>query len=190
VESDAPSATTADRDPGEGFERRYAAKVAEIEARRRSEATTPLWLSHHDPDEYERCLVVGGRHVCRRCAVFYGVGFTVALTTLAGLRPWPEELDLWFIWLLCIPGTVEFVAEAVGLIRYDARRQALLTVFVGAAYGRGLAYELDDRWSWEFWGPVLVFCTIWFVAVWIGRARAVRAARRIPTRPVGADEGR
>ena len=40
----------------------------------------------------------------------------------------------------------------------------MVTALVALAFGRGLAIEIDDRWSWAFWGPVLVFCSIWFAA--------------------------
>ena len=32
---------------------------------------TPMWLSHHWPPDYDRCAVVAGLHVCRRCLVLY-----------------------------------------------------------------------------------------------------------------------
>ena len=52
---------------------------------------TPLWLSHHYPHEYDRCIRVGDSHICRRCSVFYPVTFAVMFATLAGLR-WPRGL--------------------------------------------------------------------------------------------------
>ena len=48
----------------------------------------------------------------------------------------------------------------------------MVTLALGPALGTGFAHELDDRWSWVFWGPVLVFCTVWFFAALIGRRRA------------------
>lgn len=124
-----------------------------------------LWLAHHWPDQYqERCFRVGSHHVCRRCAALYPVGFLVAVLAALGLPPWPVELDPLPIWLLSLPATVAFVGEAIGLFRYSARWQVGTTLVTAVAFGRGLGYELLDRWSPEFWWPVLVFGGIWFAA--------------------------
>ncbi len=157
-----------ERDFDAEFERTVAA-IEERESEHR--AAKGLWLSHHWPDEHDRCVVVRGRPVCRRCLTLYPVALLVAGLSLAGLAPWPERLDLWFIWGLCVPATIEFVAEQVGLIGYSARRQIVATLMLAPALGRGFAHELDQSWSWEFWGPVLVFCSVWFVATLLGRSR-------------------
>jgi uncharacterized membrane protein len=151
---------------------RFDAALAEIEARHAEErAGKQMWLTHHWPDEYERCVVIGGRHVCRRCLVLYSSSFLVAALLLAGVSLWPERLELWLIWGLCIPASIDFVGEQLGLFRYSARRQLAVTLLLGPALGAGFAHELDDSWSWEFWGPVLVFCTLWFFAALTGRGR-------------------
>ena len=56
------------------------------------------------------------------------------------------------------------MAEKLPGTPYSARRQIVVTALVALAIGRGLAYEIDDRWSWNFWGPVLVFGSTWFAA--------------------------
>ena len=45
-----------------------------------TEAGTPptmraVWLSHHQPDHLDRCVVVGGRLVCRRCLALWPLTF-------------------------------------------------------------------------------------------------------------------
>lgn len=145
-----------------------ARREAEADDRR---ARRSLWLTHHWPNEYDRCSVIGGRHVCRRCLTLYPIAILVAIVGLAGFVPWPDRIDVWMIWLLCIPATVEFLAEKLVHVAYSPRRQIVVTALVGLALGRGLSYEIDDRWSWEFWGPVLVFCTIWFVAAGVRAQR-------------------
>ncbi len=150
-------------------EARLTALIAEQRARRAGEddaerARKALWRTHHWPDEYHRCAVVGGRHVCRRCLVLYPIALTVMAVSLAGFQPWPERLDLWFIWLLCVPATLDFLAEKILGTPYSAGRQIVGTAMVALAFGRGLAIEIDDRWSWPFWGPVLAYCSIWFAA--------------------------
>ena len=149
------------------------ARLAAIGARERDrEARRNLWLSHHWPDEYhERCITIGSRHVCRRCAALYPLGIAIAILSLAGWPPWPTSLDPWPIWLLSIPATVAYCAEAVGLIRYDPRIQVATTLLAAVAFGHALSYELNERWSPEFWGPISVFGGIWFVFTALGWQR-------------------
>lgn len=142
---------------------------ADEDARRR--ARRQLWLTHHWSDEYDRCAVVAGRHVCRRCLALYPLAFLVAALVATGVVDWPAALDPWLVWVLCIPATVEYLAEKLAGVAYDARRQVVVTLAVAVALGRGLALEFDDRWSPTFWGPVVVFGSIWFLA-------AASAARR------------
>ena len=45
-------------------------------------ADTPLWLSHHHPEAYDRCAVVAGRHVVDEAldpSDRYGVGLLVRM---------------------------------------------------------------------------------------------------------------
>jgi hypothetical protein len=148
----------------------FTAKVVEIENRNTQErARRGMWLTHHWPEHYDRCAVIAGRHVCRRCLVLYPLTLTVAFATLAGLLLWPRSLDPELIWLLSIPGTIEYAAEQLGLLKYRARRQIAATALTAIPLGRGMSYEFDQRWSWYFWGPLLVFGTIWFATTIIGR---------------------
>lgn len=135
-----------------------------------------LWHTHHWPEEYHRCAVIGGTHICRRCLALYPVAFMAMVLQLAGVSLWPEAFDPWLIWALCIPATAEFVAEKLAGLAYSARRQAITTLVVAPALGRGLAYELDDRWHWYFWGPVLVFGGGWFAAAVLAYQRQMMAA--------------
>ena len=133
-----------------------------------SRARQAIWLAHHWPDHYERCVVVGARHVCRRCLALYPLTLVVMALSLAGAAPWPESIDPWPIWLLCVPATLEYVADALRWTSYSPRRQVAVTLLVAVALGRGLSYEMANRWSWEFWGPLLVFGTVWFVSAVVG----------------------
>lgn len=134
---------------------------------RRSEhrAKRQMWLAHHWPKDYsDRCVRIGSRHICRRCAALYPLGFVVAFLAALGLPLWPETWDPAAIWILCIPATVAFVGEAIGLFRYSARWQVAAMLITALAFGRGLGYELVSRWSAEFWQPVAVFGGLWFFA--------------------------
>ena len=110
---------------------------------------------------------------------FYTVGLltiAVAVAAVAGVLLWPRRFDPELIWLLSIPGTLEYVAEQLGLLRYRARRQMIATALTAIPLGRGLSYEFEHRWSWYFWGPLLVFGTIWFIATIVGRRTRLRAS--------------
>jgi hypothetical protein len=154
----------------------FAAKVVEIEHRNTQQrARRGMWLAHHWPDHYARCVVIAGRHVCRRCLVLYPVTFAVAFAAVAGLLLWPRSLDPELIWLLSIPGTLEYAAEQLGVLQYRARRQIVATALTAIPLGRGMSYEFEHRWSLYFWGPLLVFGTIWFATTIIGRRTRSRS---------------
>jgi len=124
-----------------------------------------LWHAHHWPEQYgERCVRIGSRHYCRRCAALYPLGFLVAFLAATGYPLWPETWDPAAIWILSIPATVAFVGVALGLFRYSPRWQVGTTLLAAAAFGRALGYELVDRWSPEFWQPIALFGGIWFLA--------------------------
>lgn len=145
-----------------------------LESMRRRErdhkARSQMWHAHHWPDEYHRCTAIAGRPVCRRCLILYPVAIAVGLAAVLGFSLWPAAADPWLIWVLCLPATVDFVLEQTGTVAYSARRQIVTTALLAPALGRGFGYELSQTWSWEFWGPVTTFCTIWFLATLMPRA--------------------
>lgn len=134
-------------------------------------ARRQLWHAHHWPHRYERCIAVGSRHVCRRCTWFYGIALVVMACSLVGWGPWPQAWDTALLWTLPIAATIEFAAGELGRLAYDPRRQVVVTALMAPAVGRGFAAELEARWSWTFWGPCLVFGSLWLIAALIGRRR-------------------
>jgi hypothetical protein len=117
---------------------------------------TPLFLSHHPPSQYDRCIRVGRHHLCRRCAVLYPLAFAVAFASVLGAH-WPAAWDGALLFLLPLPVTLELIIERLGGIRYNARRQLLLTVVAAAAFGRGLARYAVHPTDRLFWGMVALF---------------------------------
>lgn len=129
---------------------------------------TPLWLSHHWPDEYDRCVDLKGRKVCRRCIVLYPVSLVAAIVLGAGLR-WPERLDPWFLWLLPLPAVMEFVAEQLQLVGHSPRRMVAFTLVLAVGCGGLYSRYLDDQGDdlvWTVTATYLLVC----VAAWMLRA--------------------
>jgi hypothetical protein len=126
-------------------------------------ADTPMWLSHHWPDGYDRCAVVAGRHVCRRCLVLYPVALVAGIAISAGSW-WPHELDAWALWLLPLPGVIEFALDNLGRIAYSPRRQVVLSAMGAVAAGIGYVRYLDDTFDPLVWSVVAVYTTVCVVA--------------------------
>jgi len=136
---------------------------------RRPDRITPLWLSHHYPEDYDRCVRIGRSHVCRRCAVLYPLALAVMLLTL-GWHP-ARSVDVVLLVVLPLPALVELVAEQLGLVRYHPVRQVVVTVPLAIGLGRGFAVYLDDHGSLLFWGVVIVYTGLGVAAVLWGRRR-------------------
>jgi len=145
----------------------YARRMSRPSA---DESISPLWLAHHYPEDYDRCVVVGRTHVCRRCIVLYPVAFVVMGLALADVR-WPDALDPWLLVLLPAPAIVEFVLEHLGRASYHPWRQTLLTVPMAVALGVGFARYLEDHTDLLFWGVVVGYSAIGIVATVIGSRR-------------------
>ena len=150
-------------------------------APREPEPVTALWLSHHYPDDYDRCAVVARRHVCRRCLVLYPLAAVAMAVGLVG-SPWPDRWDVVLLAVLPLPAVVEFVGEHLGWLTYRPRRQVAVTVPLGLALGIGLARYLGDQGDLAFWAMVLGYGGVCVLATAIGWRRAARAPRGSPPR--------
>jgi hypothetical protein len=140
--------------------------------------TTPIWLAHHWPDQYDRCVVVGHRHVCRRCAFMYPMAFVVTGLSLAGLAlpsPWSQVA----LAVLPLPALIEFVGEHRRWWAYSAPRQAALGTLQGIGMGVGFGRYLETPSDPWFWVIAVGYSLIAFVA-------AITAPRSVE--PDGASE--
>lgn len=136
-------------------------------------ADTPLWLSHHFPDDYDRCAVVAGRHVCRRCLWMYPTA-CVAAVLVGVVGPWPA----WLVPVLPFPAVVDFVVDNLGLRPYSARRQAVLSAVGAVGAGVGYVRYLDRPGDPLVWGTVLAYgaiCLASAVVGWRRRRETVRS---------------
>lgn len=129
-----------------------------------------MWLSHHWPGQYERCAVVAGRHVCRRCLALYPVAIVAAM--IAAWGPWwPRAWDPVLIPLLPFPAVVELVLDNLGVIRYSPVRQVVLTAIGAVAAGAGYVRYLDRATDPLVWGTVVVWGTVCLTAAIVGHRR-------------------
>jgi len=128
-----------------------------------------MWLSHHWPSDYDRCSVIGGMHICRRCLVLYPVAFVSAVALSIG-DWWTRDLDAVVLWLFPLPGVIEFVVDNLKLVAYSPRRQMLLTAPGAFAAGVGYVRYLDDTFDTLVWSVVGVYtfiCVLAAVAGWM-----------------------
>jgi hypothetical protein len=116
----------------------------------------PLWLSHHQADQHDRCVMIAARPVCRRCLVLYPVVFVVLGVSL-GAGASTTGADPWLLVLLPLPAVIEWWLEHLGRIAYSPRRQIATSVALGIALGRGFARYLEDPTDLLFWAMVVVY---------------------------------
>jgi hypothetical protein len=137
---------------------------------------TPMWLSHHWPPDYDRCAVVAGLHVCRRCLVLYPLALVAGIAISIG-GWWDHGWDPWVLWLFPLPGVVEFVLDNLGVIAYRPRRQVVLSAFGALAAGVGYVRYLDDLTDPLVWSVVGVYTAACLSAAVVGGLWKRRARR-------------
>jgi hypothetical protein len=160
----------------EGTERGRAAGSGYRPAR-----ITPMWLAHHYPEDYDRCVRIGRSHVCRRCLALYPLTFAVMGLCLV-IGP-GRGVELGALALLSLPAVVELVLEQLGVLGYSPRRQVGVTLALAVGLGAGLATYLDDQLDPAFWAIVVLYATICLAAVIVGRMRTPPDAAEREERP-------
>ncbi|WP_426573115.1 hypothetical protein [Aquihabitans sp. McL0605] len=138
-------------------------------------ADTPMMLSHHWPDAYDRCAVIAGRHVCRRCLVLYPVALLSGVAISIGSW-WPEGLNPVVLWLFPLPGVIEFVLDNLGRIEYSPVRQMWLSGAGAVAAGVGYSMYLKDTFDPVVWAVVAVYTAVCVAAVVVGHRRGTAAS--------------
>lgn len=141
------------------------------------QAISGLLLSHHQPDQFDRCIQVGKAHICRRCSVLYPVAFAIMALSLSGYI-WSGSLDPILLFVLPIPVTVEFVLEHLGVLSYRKIRQIATTLIAAPALGHGLARYLEAPKDRLFWQMVLVFGGICGVSVLVRNYRESKSTAK------------
>lgn len=132
-------------------------------ARRRIDGwITPLWLSHHYPENYDRCVRVGRKHICRRCIVLYPLAAAVMVAAVVADTS-PGLLTIALV-VLPLPAVVEWTLEHRGRIPYIPRLHLVLSAILGVGLGAGFARTAANRFDPVFWG-VVGLDVVWCLAV-------------------------
>jgi hypothetical protein len=142
-------------------------------------ADTPMWLSHHWPGQYDRCAVIGGMHICRRCLVLYPLALVTGIAVSIG-DWWPHGIDPWVLWLGPLPGTIEFVLDNLALVPYRPVRQMVLSAGGAVAAGVGYTRYLDhttDTLVWSVVGVYTAVCLAAAIAAGLGLGRGGKRDR-------------
>lgn len=135
---------------------------------------TAMWLSHHYPEDYDRCVVVGRSHVCRRCLVLYPSAFVVMALVLA-LPTRSSVVEAAVVVVAPLPAVIEFVVEHIGRITYSPSRQIIVTIPLALGLGVGFAVYLRKPTSLLFWGVVALYGGVCLAAVLLGARRSGQA---------------
>lgn len=85
------------------------------------------------------------------------VAAMVAVAAGIGAEALPEGWREAWLWLLPLPGAVDYTAEAFGQWRYSARRQVLVTALQAVGGGAGLAWEVAAPATVSFWSASLFY---------------------------------
>ena len=117
-----------------------------------------MWLAHHDPAGYDRCVMVGGRPVCRRCLVLYPLALVVLVA--AGVAGWSGGSEAVVLLVFPLPAVVEFVLEHRGVLRYNPVRQILVTIPLAVALGAGFDRYLARHSDPLFWATVVGYTAV------------------------------
>ncbi len=100
---------------------------------------------------------------------------------------WPQALDPVLLLLLPAPVAVEYIAEQLGPLAYNARRQQVLTALAAPALGTGLARHIVTPFPTWFVLMVGIHGGACVVAHMVASARREMAARETRLRTEEAD---
>jgi len=120
-------------------------------------------LSHHHPDDEERCISIASIAICRRCSAIWPVCFLTIAVSLQqhwAVAPWWELLSV-----LLLP-VLEFCAVSLGRLTYRPHRVWFLGIIAGVGAGR-----LFHRYLLEPSDPV-----VWTLMLGLGLPAAIAAA--------------
>jgi uncharacterized membrane protein len=102
-----------------------------------------FWLSHHPPEELDRCYRVGSVHLCARCLGTYPVMFAAIAAQLALHFPLEHPLDLPVCVALVLPATIDWAIGRFQPHRFSNAWRTATGVLLGLGLGRSLFIHLQ-----------------------------------------------
>ncbi len=102
-----------------------------------------FWLSHHPPDELDRCYRFGALHVCARCLGTYPVMFAGIALQLALQAPLEHPLDVPLCVALVLPATLDWALGRFQPHRFSNPWRTATGVLLGLGLARSLFIHLQ-----------------------------------------------
>jgi len=102
-----------------------------------------FWLSHHPPDELDRCYRLGSLHVCARCLGTYPVMFAGIALQLTFHFPLEHPLDVPLSVALVLPATLDWAWGRFQPHRFSNAWRTATGVLLGLGLARSLFIHLQ-----------------------------------------------
>ena len=131
-----------------------------------------FWLSHHHPDEYDRCYAVAGVHVCARCLGTYPVLFFFIAYQLRHHWPLAHPLDVPLGVALVGPATLDWAYARFKPHAFSNLWRSVTGALLGLGLGRSLFIHVQRPLPEVLLaqgGLVLLVVALTFVARWFRR---------------------
>lgn len=95
-----------------------------------------MWLSHHHPDQHDRCVFIGKRPVCRRCLALWPL--TIFLMVLQLVLIGPVKSTFWDLIAIIpvLPGFVDFLGTTRLWWSYSPKRVLIGSFFMAIGLSR------------------------------------------------------
>ena len=97
-----------------------------------------FWLSHHPPEELDRCYRVAGVHLCARCLGTYPVMFLAMAAQIALRAPLAHPLDVAGCVALVLPATLDWAYGRFHPHRFPNAWRTATGILLGLGLGRSL----------------------------------------------------
>lgn len=102
-----------------------------------------LWLSHHPPEELDRCWKLGPLHLCARCLGTYPVLFAAIAAQFALRAPLEHPADLPLAILLIAPALADWAYGRFHPHRFSNLWRTATGALLGLGLGRTLYVHLQ-----------------------------------------------
>ena len=103
-----------------------------------------FWLSHHPPEEFDRCYRFGSLHVCARCLGTYPTMLLGIALQLVFRAPLEHPLDVPLGVALVLPATLDWAGGRFDPHRFSNGWRKATGVLLGLGLARSLFIHLQQ----------------------------------------------